>query len=73
MTDHVTPPAAFASNSEWRRSTYSDQTGGNCVEIARHALSVGVRDSKQSAGAVLVLPSTAFDVFMTSVKDGNTA
>ncbi|MEU9283591.1 DUF397 domain-containing protein [Streptomyces sp. NPDC048275] len=44
----------------WRKSSYSDQGGGNCVEIADLAGMAGVRDSKVEAGpAFLVLRRTA--------------
>ncbi|NEA43380.1 DUF397 domain-containing protein [Streptomyces sp. SID11385] len=71
MSQHLSPGST--QFRDWRRSAYSDQTGGNCVEIARRTLLVGVRDSKQSAGAVLVLPSTVFDAFVGSLKNNRDA
>lgn len=46
----------------WRKSTRSDQI--NCVEIARSAGRVGVRDSKNTAGPVLTFPLTGWHAFL---------
>lgn len=52
---------------QWRKSSYSGDQGGNCVEVAelsRHA-AVAVRDSKNPAdGPVLTLTSGAFASFL---------
>ncbi|MFC6883231.1 DUF397 domain-containing protein [Actinomadura yumaensis] len=39
----------------WRRSSYSDTSGKECVELAVLHGSVGVRDSKDPEGPKLVL------------------
>ncbi|MFJ5090477.1 DUF397 domain-containing protein [Streptomyces sp. NPDC088674] len=58
----------------WFRSSYSDNNGGSCVEIAAdlvasHGL-VPVRDSKCVAGPVLAVTSSAFAGFVAGVKSG---
>lgn len=35
----------------WRRSSYSSEEGGECIEIATHPGRVHVRDSKDTARA----------------------
>lgn len=57
------------SSARWRRSSYSNANGGNCVEIT-DALPglVPVRDSKTPHGPVLVVPAAAWDAFVSSVK-----
>jgi hypothetical protein len=61
----------LAGTQAWFKSTYSNQGGGNCVEIAdlipTHNL-VAVRDSKRPHGPALVLPPKAFTAFVESVK-----
>jgi hypothetical protein len=51
----------------WRKSSYSGNGGGNCVEVASHG-QVLVRDSQDRAGAVLRFPPTAWRRFADRVK-----
>ncbi|MEV5570415.1 DUF397 domain-containing protein [Spirillospora sp. NPDC052269] len=39
----------------WRKSSHSGGSGGDCVEIADLAAAIGVRDSKDPGGPVLVV------------------
>ena len=56
------------SRAEWRKSSYSGQSG-NCVEVAARSPGlVAVRDSKQPDGARLVLPREAWRVFIRNVR-----
>ena len=50
----------------WRKSTRSTQE--NCVEVARTSDFVGVRDSKDPHGPVLVLSSSAFTSFLRTLR-----
>jgi hypothetical protein len=52
----------------WRKSTRSTGTGGNCVEVAGFPGGVGVRDSKDRQGPVLVFDRAAWASFVESVK-----
>jgi Domain of unknown function (DUF397) len=41
----------------WRKSSYSEPNGGNCVEVAYSAEAVGVRDSKNpESGRLTITP-----------------
>jgi len=51
----------------WRKSSYSGNGGGNCVEVASRG-QVLVRDSRDRAGAVLRFPPTAWRRFADRVK-----
>jgi hypothetical protein len=53
----------------WRRSSYSGDTGGQCVEVADVAPRAAVRDSKNPHGPVLLFPTHAWSAFTQSVKD----
>jgi len=53
----------------WRRSSRSTDTA-NCVEVAVAGSSVGVRDSKDPDGPVLVLPATSWTHFIAGVRSG---
>lgn len=44
----------------WRKSTYSEDNGGNCVEVARQRAVVAMRDSKRPEAGALLLNRTAF-------------
>ncbi|MFF9483887.1 DUF397 domain-containing protein [Streptomyces sp. NPDC014676] len=50
----------------WRKSSYSSDQGGNCVEIAEVPSStVAVRDSKNPTGPILTLRPATFTAFLT--------
>ncbi|MGV9345269.1 DUF397 domain-containing protein [Streptomyces spiralis] len=58
--------------TKWRKSSYSSDQGGNCVEIAELAdTAVAVRDSKAPTGPMLTFRPEAFTSFVTwtSVAD----
>ncbi|ARQ70846.1 DUF397 domain-containing protein [Streptomyces marincola] len=51
----------------WRRSSYSNTNGGECLEMAHGVTGlVPVRDSKVP-GPVLVLPASAWRAFVAEV------
>lgn len=56
----------------WRKSSYSNQDGGACVEVSDDATEgiVPVRDSKVPCGHVLVFPAAGWSVFVAAVGDG---
>jgi Domain of unknown function (DUF397) len=55
----------------WRKSSYSNQDGGACVEVSDDfAGLVPVRDSKRPHGPMLVFPADGWAAFMSAVKDG---
>ena len=51
----------------WRKSSYSGNGGGNCVEVAAGGR-VLVRDSQDRAGTVLRFPPAAWRRFADQVK-----
>ncbi|MER7462546.1 DUF397 domain-containing protein [Streptomyces sp. NPDC097981] len=54
----------------WRKSSYSNGEGGECVEVSDDLPGlVPVRDSKQDgAGPVLTFPAAAWSSFVRGVK-----
>lgn len=55
----------------WRKSSYSNGTGGACVEVAlldddEHA----VRDSKNPSGSILRVPRAGWVPFLLAVRRG---
>ncbi len=57
------------STATWHRSSRSTGTA-NCVEVAAAGSAVGVRDSKDPDGPVLVLPATSWTHFVAAVRSG---
>lgn len=55
----------------WRKSSYSNGSGGLCVEVADNLPGiVPVRDSKVPHGPALVIPANAWAPFITAVTKG---
>ncbi|MEV4625562.1 DUF397 domain-containing protein [Micromonospora sp. NPDC049523] len=53
----------------WRKSSRSNQNGGNCVEVADNLPSrVLVRDSKDQSGPVLTFGPDAWGAFVGLAK-----
>ncbi|TDC09301.1 DUF397 domain-containing protein [Streptomyces sp. 8K308] len=61
-TTHVMP--------QWRRSSYSNQNGGDCVEVADVISGVlPVRDSKDPADAVVTFGPAAWNAFLRDMRE----
>jgi Domain of unknown function (DUF397) len=57
--------------AQWRKSSYSGTTGGNCVEVARNLPGiVAVRDSKDHGGPALMFTPDEWAAFTAGVRDG---
>lgn len=54
-------------NSNWRKSSYSSNTGGNCVEVAT-ASAVLIRDTTDRDGSVLSVTGTAWMAFLATLR-----
>jgi hypothetical protein len=60
--------------TDWRKSSYSDTNGGDCVEWApTYATTTGevpVRDSKNLDGPALAFTPAAWSTFVTAIQAG---
>jgi hypothetical protein len=55
----------------WRKSTWSGDNGGACVEVAFLGTAVGLRDSKDKGnGAILVVNSGEWNAFLAEAREG---
>lgn len=58
----------------WRKSSFSGNTGGQCLEVAIHhhdgAPALLVRDSKNAPGPVLAFCTDEWQAFTSAVKAG---
>ncbi|MFI6414410.1 DUF397 domain-containing protein [Streptomyces sp. NPDC050585] len=70
MNDHTIPDAS--SLTGWRKSSYSGNEGGSCVEVlANHPSGIPVRDSKTPQGPALLFAAGPWSSFITSLRDGD--
>jgi len=56
--------ASLPSELTWFKSTYSTDTGGNCVEVAARSAVIHVRDSKDREGPSLAFEAQAWADFV---------
>lgn len=57
------------TSAAWRKSSYSGNNGGDCVEVAGNLPDlVAIRDSKDPDGPVLVLTPVEWRAFTAGVK-----
>ncbi|WP_406489123.1 DUF397 domain-containing protein [Streptomyces phaeochromogenes] len=49
---------------QWRKSSYSSDQGGDCIEIAEAPTTIAIRDSKNPAGPTLTLDPATFTTFL---------
>jgi len=52
----------------WRKSSYSGNNGGQCVEVGNAAHLIAVRDSKDPEGPRLALGRETWEAFAAKVK-----
>lgn len=60
---------ADLTSATWRKSSYSNSDGGNCVEVSDDFPgAVPVRDSKQPEGPAVIFGSSAWSAFVSDVR-----
>jgi hypothetical protein len=52
----------------WRKSSYSDGNGGDCVETASASGMIQVRDTTDRDGPTLSIPGAAWQRFTDALK-----
>lgn len=68
MSHRLAPDVA--PESDWFKSSYSENNGTGCVEIAHltRTTQIGIRDSKDKAGPALVVPGVAWAAFIREIR-----
>lgn len=56
------------ATAEWRKSSYSNGSGGECVEVATVEHAVLVRDSKRPSGCLLTVQPRTWSGFLASLQ-----
>lgn len=67
------PANELPPDGAWFKSSYSDGTGNNCVEVVSRLSTHGdilVRDSKDKTGPALHLTQAAWDGLLTLLRTG---
>ena len=60
------------SRAEWSKSSRSNGSGGECVEVAGNLPGVtAVRDSKNPTGPAIVIDKDAWTAFLHTLKPGD--
>lgn len=54
----------------WRKSSYSNGMGGECIEVASLLGNIAVRDSKAALGPWIYIGIDAWESFVSTVRDG---
>jgi Domain of unknown function (DUF397) len=54
--------------SDWRKSTFSNDNGGDCVELASGDGAILVRDTMNRRGPVLTVSAVAWEAFTASLR-----
>ncbi len=59
-----------ALHAAWFKSSYSQENGTNCVEVANlHPTArIAIRDSKTPDAPILTVPATAFAAFVSTTR-----
>jgi hypothetical protein len=65
----TTPTGHALGTPTWFKSSYSGQTGGDCVEAAHvSATHTAMRDSKLTASPILVFPAQSTAEFLRKLR-----
>ena len=58
------------SGAVWRKASFSNTQGGNCVEVAALESGMALRDSKDPGGPTLVFTLAEWAAFLAGAKHG---
>ncbi|MGW6272500.1 DUF397 domain-containing protein [Streptomyces sp. NPDC055060] len=61
-------PAQLQPTGQWRKSSYSNGSGGECVEVAAMEHTVLVRDSKRPGTTLIVVRALAWSDFLGALR-----
>ncbi|MFD4476250.1 DUF397 domain-containing protein [Streptomyces sp. NPDC058471] len=53
----------------WRKSSYSNGMGGECIEVAALPADIGLRDSKAPTGPQITVGHRAWGAFVGAIRE----
>ena len=56
------------TTATWRKSTYSNGSGGNCIEATTRGGHPALRDSKNPGGPALLFSPSQWQTFIQGIK-----
>jgi len=56
------------TSAAWRKSSYSGDNGGTCIEVGTTGPAIAVRDSNDQAGPQLAFPAATWKTFTERLK-----
>lgn len=56
------------TSAVWRKSSYSGDNGGTCIEVGTAGPAVAVRDSNDQTGPQLAFPTATWKTFIERLK-----
>ncbi|CAM5602709.1 MULTISPECIES: DUF397 domain-containing protein [Streptomyces] len=63
------PTTPDLSTATWHKSSYSNNAGGECIEVADGVPgAISVRDSKNPDGPALIFPAGSWGTFIATLK-----
>ncbi len=68
LSEEINVSGHDLANAVWGKSSRSNGDGNVCVEIAFVPGATAVRDSKNPAGGVLVVPTAAWERFRSAAQ-----
>ncbi|MER5299728.1 DUF397 domain-containing protein [Streptomyces lasiicapitis] len=57
------------STTRWRKSSYSNGMGGECVEVASFRGEIAVRDSKAAPGPWITVATSTWECFVGAIRE----
>ncbi|MFJ9841276.1 DUF397 domain-containing protein [Kitasatospora sp. NPDC101155] len=63
----------MSAGADWFKSSYSNDEGGACVEVAASPAAIHVRDSKDKAGPTLTFSPEAWSAFVSFAPEAQAA
>ncbi len=65
----MNPKPDAPASDQWRKSSYSNAQGGECIEVAESVETIHVRDSKDKSGPTLAFAPQQWASFIDFARE----